>query len=244
MKKLVLIALLLVAGYLKAQPPIYDDLRILYADGNYDKLVRAASGYNERDKTKGDALPYLWLGRGLYKIQASNNSEEQYKNAYKDAIGAVGRSIKLDKSGDLQEEYKEFYDEFKLSLVDRIKNDLSGGTANDYKKASAWVVKYYKLDMQSIGAKYLEGACKFRNNDKGGATAAWKDADAKFSKVTSIDGWSEADVELLKQGIIHSVDCLVSIKQGEKAKTMLGKAKQWYEDDEEFMAKYDAIVNK
>jgi len=245
MKKLVLITLLLVAGLVKAQPPVYDDLRILYADGNYEKLVRASAGYNDRDKTKSDALPYLWLGRGLYKIDIGGEGGEEFKNAYKDAISAVGKSIKLDKSGDLQDEYKEFYQEFKMTVLERIKNDLASEkpTPAEYKKASAWIGKYYKLVPNSVGAKYLDGAAKFRNNDKGGATAAWKEADTKFATVTSIDGWDPADVELLKLGIIHSVDCMVSIKQTEKAKALLGKVKQWYEEDEEFMKKYDAIVN-
>lgn len=245
MKKLVLIPLLLVAGFVKAQPPIYNDLRILYADGNYEKLVRVASGYTDKEKTKTDALPYLWLGRGLYKIDISNSGDEQYKTAYKDAVAAIGKSIKMDKTGEVQAEYKEFFDQFKTSLVERVKNEVSSEkpTPAEYKKAMGWATKYYKLDPNSVGAKYFEGACKFKNNDKGGATALWKDAETRFNKITTIEDWSPADKEMLKLGVVHAADCMVAVKQADKAKAMLGKVKQWYEDDEEFMAKYDAIVN-
>lgn len=240
MKKLVLVTVLLIAGFVRAQSPTYDDLRILYADGNYDKLIKSSESYTQKDKSKADALPYLWLGRGLYKVSQSGNDEEKYKNAYKDAIGAIGKAIKLDKGGDVQREYAEFFEEFKMSMVEMINNDMS---IPDYKKASSWVLKYYKLDPTSLGAKYLEGACKFRNADKGGANACWKDAEKRLSSISSIDDWSKADRELLKQGVMQTADCYVSTKQTDKAKALLGKVAQWYEDDEEFRTKYDQIVN-
>jgi hypothetical protein len=240
MKKLFLATVLMIGGYVSAQAPGYDDLRILYADGNYDKLIKSADSYTQKEKTKADALPYLWLGRGLYKMSQSGTTDEKYKNAYKDAIGAIGKCIKQDKSGDVQREYTEFFEEFKMSMVELIDNDLS---VPDYKKASSWVIKYYKLDPNSIGAKFLEGACKYRNADKGGANAAWKETDKKLAALTSIEDMGKADRELLKMGILQTVDCYMASKQVDKAKTLLGKVAQWFEEDEEFKAKYDEIVN-
>jgi hypothetical protein len=240
MKKLVLATALLIAGFVNAQGPTYDDLRILYADGNYEKLVKSSESYTQKDKSKTDALPFMWLARGLYKISQSGAADEKYKNAYKDAIGAVGKCMKLDKAGDVQREYVEFFDEFKMSLVEMIANDVS---VPDYKKASSWVLKYYKLDANSIGAKLMEGACKFRNADKGGANACWKETDKKIAALETIENWSPADVQLFKMGVIQTAECYVSSRQVDKAKTLLGKVAQWFEEDEEFKAKYDEIVN-
>lgn len=240
MKKLFLATVLMIGGYVSAQAPGYDDLRILYADGNYDKLIKSADSYTQKEKTKADPLPYLWLGRGLYKMSQSGTTDDKYKNAYKDAIGAIGKCIKQDKSGDVQREYAEFFEEFKMSMVELIDNDLS---VPDYKKASSWVIKYYKLDPNSIGAKFLEGACKFRNADKGGANAAWKETDKKLAALSSIEDMGKADRELLKMGILQTVDCYMASKQIDKAKTLLGKVAQWFEEDEEFKAKYDEVVN-
>ncbi|MDH4474614.1 MAG: hypothetical protein QE487_18565 [Fluviicola sp.] len=240
MKKLVLATALLIAGFVNAQGPSYDDLRILYADGNYDKLVKSSESYTQKDKSKTDALPYMWLARGLYKISQSGAADEKYKNAYKEAIAAVGKCMKMDKGGDVQREYSEFFEEFKMSLVEVISNDLS---VPDYKKASSWVLKYYKLDPTSLGGKLLEGACKFRNADKGGANACWKETDKKIAALASIEDWSPADKQLFKMGIIQTADCYVTSRQVDKAKTLLGKVAQYFEEDEEFKAKYDEIVN-
>lgn len=240
MKKLVLITILFIAGFVRAQAPTYDDLRILYADGNYDKLIKVSSSYSTHDKTKNDPLAHLWLARGLYKMSLSGNSEEKYKNAYKEAVAALGKCIKLDKVGDVQREYEEFIQEFKMSLIEVIANDIA---TPDFKKANSWVLKYYKLDPNSLGAKYLEAACKFRNGDKGGANTTWKEAEKKLVALETIDEWSKADIALFKMGILQSAECYVASRQVDKAKTLLGKVAQWFEEDEEFKAKYDEIVN-
>jgi len=238
MKKLILLLALIVTGIANAQPPTYDDLRILYADGNYEKLAKVADKYCNNDKTKNDPLVHMWLGKALYKISLVGSEDENFKNAFKDAIGSVGKSIKLDKEGTCQSENEEFYNEFKNSMVEMISNEMANP-----KKASSWVLKYYKISPNSIGAKYLEGACKYLDADKGGANTAWKDADAKLAKVTDFESWPKAEKDLLKMGVIATADCYVKGRQVEKAKALLGKVAQWFENDEDFKAKYEEIVN-
>ncbi|WP_300663579.1 hypothetical protein [Fluviicola sp.] len=240
MRKLVLIGALLTTKLLVAQAPEYNDLRILYADGDYEKLVRASEKYVLSDKTKSDALPHMWMARGLYKVSLSGSADEKYKNAYKEAIGEVGKSIKYDKSGDVQTEYAEFFDEFKNSLVEMIRNEIE---VPDYKKAATWVLKYFKINMTSIGAKYLDGVCKYRNSDKGGANTAWKEAETLLKSVSDIDSWSKAEKDLLMMGVIQTAECYISSKQVDKAKAVMSKVAQWYEGNEDFKTKYDEIVN-
>lgn len=240
MKKLVLIGALLTTKLLVAQAPEYNDLRILYADGDYEKLVRASEKYTMNDKTKSDALPHMWMGRGLYKVSLSGSDDEKYKNAYKEAIGEVGKSIKYDKDGSVQSEYAEFYDQFKNSLVETIRNEIE---APDYKKAATWIMKYYKINISSIGAKYLDGVCKYRNADKGGANTMWKEAETMLKSVSDISSWDQAEKDMLMMGVIQTAECYLSAKQTDKAKAVMGKVAQWYENNEDFKAKYDQIVN-
>ncbi len=240
MKKLIFGAALLCVSVIKAQAPDYNDLNILFADEKYEKLVGSSEKYTTSDKTKTDPLPYLWMARGLYKISLSGTDNEKFKNAYKDAVGVISKCIKYDKDQKVQAEYEEFFTEFKNSLVEMISNDLGAG---DYAKASSWVLKYYKLNPKSIGGKLIDGACKFRKSDKGGANINWKEADALLKATTGIEDWSEAEKNLLKMGIFQTVDCYTSSKQTEKAKVLLGKVAQWFEGDAEFKEKYDAVVN-
>jgi hypothetical protein len=241
MKKLIgLVLLLLSATTINAQAPNYDDLKILYADGNYEKLVKVAENYTLKDDLKKDPMPFIWLGKGLYKISLSGTDEEKFKNAYKDAIAAVSKSLKNDKDNTALTDHQEFIDEFQMSMVTRIDNDLA---ANDFNKASGWVIKYYKVTKNPVGAKFLDGASKYRKSDKGGANTAWKEADLMLKDITSIEDWSDADRQMLKLGALQTAECYLASKQKEKAKALLNKVAQWYEEDESFKAKYDEIVN-
>lgn len=238
MKKLLALTLLLITALAgNAQPPGYDDLRILYADENYEKLVKVAENYTGKEDLSKDALPHMWMARGLYKISESGEADEKFKTAFKDACGALGKCVKLDVDHSVRDQYAEFFDQFKNALLERITNDMS--QPNGHKKASAWVLKYYKLEPASPGAKFMDGVCKFRNADKGGANTCWKEADVIISKTASIEGWSPADKELLKQGVVQTVTCWGEMRQGEKAKALLNKVAPWFEGDEEFKAVYD-----
>lgn len=241
MKKLIgLVLLLLSATTINAQAPNYDDLKILYADGNYEKLVKVAENYSLKEDLKKDPMPFIWLAKGLYKISLSGTDEEKFKNAYKDAIAAVSKALKNDKDNSALTDHQEFIDEFQMSMVTRIDNDLA---ANDFNKASGWVIKYYKVTKNPVGAKFLDGASKYRKSDKGGANTAWKEADLMLKDITSIDDWSDADKQILKLGALQTAECYLASKQKEKAKALLNKVAQWYEEDESFKAKYDEIVN-
>lgn len=241
MKKTIALLLFIVTGLsLNAQAPNYDDLKILYADGNYEKLVKSAENYTLKDDLKKDPIPFIWLAKGLYKISLSGTDNEKFKNAYKDATAALSKALKNDKDGTKLIDHVEFVNEFQLSMVTIIENDLS---AKDYNKAGGWVLKYYKITKNPVGAKFLDGASKYRKADKGGANTAWKEADAMLTKITSIDDWSEADKKILQMGVLQTAECYLASKQREKAKTLLNKVAQWFEDDAEFKEKYDEIVN-
>jgi hypothetical protein len=241
MKRIIGLFILLMSNFLaQAQAPGFDDLKILYADANYEKLVKVAENYTLKDELKKDPIPFVWLAKGLYKISLSGSEDEKYKTAYKDAIAAVGKAIKNDKDGSLLTEYQEFIDEFQLSLVEMINNDL---TAKDYNKASGWVIKYYKITRNPVGAKYLDGAAKYRKSDKGGANTLWKEAETLLTGITSIEEWSEADKTILKVGVLQTAECYIAGKQVEKAKSILNKIAQWYEEDEDFKTKYDELIN-
>lgn len=226
--------------YLNAQPPVYDDLLILYADQNYEKLIKECLKYAEKDESKNDAMVFLYLSKAYYRISSVADRDEEYKNAYKETFGAIGKFIKKDKGGTMYEENIEFFTEVKKSLLEAIVNELE---AKDYRKASGWATKVYKIVPTDIGAKFLEGACKYRLADKGGANALWKEGDKLLTAMTTTEKMTKEDKELLKIGVFETAQCYIDMRQPEKAKTLLGKVAQWFENDTAFKAKYDEIVN-
>lgn len=236
------VGILLLAQSAVAQSD-YDDLKILYADENYEKLVKEAEKYTENDKTKYDPVPYFWAAKGLYKISLSGTDDENFKNAYKDGINFLSKGIKYDlkkNDGQALEEFGEFVDEYQLSLYTRINNEMS---AEAYKKAYSWVMKYKKITEQMAGVEFVIGACKYRDGDRTTARNSWTEGERLLKEVTDMDSWSEADRNLLKMGILQSARVYKDTQQKDKAKEILNKAAQWFEEDEDWKTEYDDIVN-
>lgn len=241
MKKLIAIFYLMSMVFqANAQPPTFDDLLILFADGNYPKLIKETAKYAEKDDAKNFPEVFYWMAKAQYKISFIADRNEDYKNAFKDCFGSISKCIKKDKSGTFYKEHREFFSDVKKTLVEMIKNDLE---AKDYRKAAGWIQKAYKINPTDMAAKYLEGACKFRVQDKGGANALWKESEKLLAATKSIDDWMDEDKELFKISMFETAECYIAMRQPEKARDLLGKVAQWYEGDEDFKAKYDAIVN-
>jgi outer membrane protein assembly factor BamD (BamD/ComL family) len=238
MKNLLLIATFFVGKILLAQAPNYDNLKILYADEDFEKLVSKCERYMRKDKTKKDPIPYMWGAKGLYKISVSGNDDPEYKNAFKEAMGVMSKSIKYDTDGACRAEHADFYNEFLLSSVELIVNEAGTG---DFRKAYSWNLKYSKITDQMGGTKYMEAACKFMKSDKGGANSAWKEAEAALEGVESINDWMDADKKMLMYGVIYTADCYLKSRQNDKAKALMDRFAPWFSDYEVFKSKQKEI---
>jgi len=223
-----------------AQPPLYDDLLIYYADGDYEKLVAKAEKYIDNDKTKNDALPYLYASKGNFEMSKDQKYDEDYPKAVNNSISMAGKAIKKDKDGSMYADHMAYYTELKSFVVEEIQNMVDG---QDYSRLRGTVMKLQRLDPADIGSQFLLGACQYQIKDKGSAKITIKEAQAKLDEVTSVDDWREVDFEMMRIGILEYAGYLVQARQCQKAEEILNKVKQWFEEDETFMSKYDEIVN-
>jgi hypothetical protein len=242
MKKLIAIVGLFIYTGSSAfsQAPEYNDLIILYADGNYEKLIREADKYTTKDANKKDALPYLWLSKGLYAISQVGDRDAMYKNAFKESIGALGKFRKKDKDGTIYAENLEYVEEVKKAVLEGAYNEVDAKT---YRKAIPLLMSYYKIMPDDLGGKYLEAACKYRENDKSGANYIWKDTEKRLAAMTSLDGLTDVDKKLLKRGVLETAACYKDGKQLEKASNVLNKIAPFYEGDEDFKTRSNEILN-
>lgn len=237
---------LLYAGLSFAQPPVYDDLKILYADADYEKLVKKAESYTLKDNTSKDVLPYIWLAKGLYKISLSDVTDEKFKNAYKDALKYMGKGMKYDaKYNEMMTiaEHEEFLHELQTSLQQRVEQEIATGDVGGFKKGFSWALKYDKITTNNVCVKYVSGACKYNSGDKPGARRDWQDGEKMLEEVSSIEDWSEADKNMLKMGVLHTAKAMMEANQKDSARALLGKVAQWFENDSDWQVRYDEIVN-
>lgn len=247
MKKLVLFLLIISSTFkLTAQSPDYDDLKVLYASKEYEKLVRKGIGYTEKESTKKEVLPYMWVSKGLYKISKSDNTDEKYKDAYKDAINYLGKALKNAEKYDGQnyiDDHADFVEELRNDMFISISDDISMDEQVGYKKAFGNAMKYQKIMNSPVPINFIIGVCRFNTKDRSGASKAWRVAVDSLETIDNIDSWGAAEKSMLKIGVAHTVKAYKSINQDELATKLLGKMAQWFEGDSEWDDLYDNIVN-
>lgn len=223
-----------------AQPPAYDDLLIYYADGDYEKLLKKAEQYTLNDKTKADALPFLFLAKANFDMSKDAVWLEKYPKAFGDAISYAGTCIKKDKDGSVYSENIKFFTDLKTALVEELKNLVETGS---YNKVAGAISKLHRIAKEDVGSYFLKTAAEYNTGDKGTAKITQKDAYARLAKVNSVEDWRPVDLEMLKLGVIEFSKTMIKLNQKPKAVELLGSVKQWFEKDEEFMAFYNEVVN-
>lgn len=217
-----------------------DELLILKADRNWEKLIRTAEKYTTSNKTKNEPIAYYYMAYGLYNISFIGDRPEDYKNAYKDALTTVGKMQRKDADGAVQKEYEDFFVELKMSLLEIIRNEFDAG---EYRRAFGWVMKIYKFGRDNISGKFLEGACRYRNTDKATARTKWKEGAELISQIESPKEFDKADLEMIKFALYEAAKCQKEGRQIEDAKEIMNYGAQWFEEDENWQRYYDEIVN-
>jgi hypothetical protein len=220
----------------------YDDLRIMFVDENYEKLLKTAEQYTMKDKSKDDAEPYLWLARGLYAMSKNENytNQEKYKKALNDSFTWLGKYYKKDKSLSLYNDHRDFFVEIKTTLYEMIETDISAG---NYAKALGNISKIPKVSPCNFGQDYLAGACNFMKGDKTGARDNWKKADGLLKDTTDemINGWEKPDKMMLALGMVETAKCYVKSKKPELARDLLSKGVKWFDDFDFYMDYYNEV---
>ena len=239
MKKLISLSLSMITGlFLIAQD--YDDLLMLKADQNWEKLIISAEKYTLKDATKNDAVPYYYMAYGLYKISFVGDRKEEFKNAFKNALGVIGKMDRKDPDKEVFNKYQDFFEEIKGTLFEMIRNDIE---ADDYRRSFGWVMNMYKFNRDDIGAKFLDGTCRYRNGDKATARTKWNEGKDLIGALGSIDELLEIDREIIKFALYESAKCQLDARQPADAKAIMNLGAQWFEEDDDWKEYYDKIVN-
>lgn len=231
MKKytLILICLFGFAVFSKAQPPKYDDLVILLADGKYEKLIDQSLRYNDKSSTTQDPFPYLMLAKGYYQMSLKGDRSEEYKNAFKMSVNAIRKFIRKDKGGEMVAEHSEFIEQVKATAAEALINEYE---TEDFRKVRSSASVYNKVSPENEGANFINAASSFMQKDASSANFIWKDAIPNFLKMEDLGTDSPSDIKVYKAGIIATAKCLIQARQMDKARSILEKGAELIQEED------------
>lgn len=256
MKKIVFLVLTLASVFTAAaQRPDYQDLNIYFADGDYEKLISKAEKYTQDDDCRKDALPYLYLSKANFEISKGGDQDlaEEFPRAYKDAIKYASKAIqKDDEARTVYFAHLGHFTALKNAVHEEIINLVA---AEEYGRLLGSIPLMEKLEPGDVGTAFLKAVAKYHRGDKSGFKIEQKAAQELFEKMdtgylvlkdddTVEEGdKKKIDREVFKFGMIQYAKLLVEMEEVSEARSVLGKIKQLYEKDENFMSEYNKIVN-
>ncbi len=239
MRSLLLAAVSTLFLAVQAQKQPYEDLLVKYVDEKYEDCLAKAQAYTEKESSKKDPLPFLYMSMSLYEMSKIEKyrAMEEYKKSDRDAVKFAEKYRKKDKNKEFFDNYADYWSNL---------NEMAGGAGlNDYEsnafsKAKQWfdgMTGYYP---ENPGPWLMLGLSLLKSNmAKEGELAI-----AKFQPALDAAGGigmlPDDQKKLVKAALIHYAAYLDGEGNKGKAKEMLELGKEFFMDDAEFKGAYES----
>lgn len=222
----------------------FEDLKALYVDGKYDKLVEKAEKATQKEKTMNEPLPYLYMAKGLFKISQDERFKnmDQYKNSEVDAINKFIAYKKKDKGNIYKDIADPFLTEVKTQVYEEARNFYG---VKNYKKAASLIKKIIKIEPDNIGCLLLQGLCEYGVKNKTEGKKLVESAVKNIKNIQSIEDMSKEDQDMMKFGLMEYTNFLIELKDFTGAKSAITLGFQYFKGDEhkDYEDLYNKIVN-
>lgn len=218
----------------------YDDLLEFIVDEKYEKCLYKALKYTEDDDTRKDPLPYAYMSLAYFRIHQSDDPklQEDYPNAYKDAMKYIRKFVKKDGEGAYLAEFEEFMSELRLETIAIAEREMD---EEKYIRSKRYWKYLTDMDEKDPGAWLAYAHSLWMNNSKRDAENAWEVA-RNLIKDSCCDNLTDDQLSLLKMGVIMNAEMLDEMGERSKAKEWLTLTESYFEDDPEFSVTYRTIV--
>lgn len=222
-----------------AQDDEFEDLRILYMDGEYEKLIRKSEKYTEKDDTRKDASPYLFLSKAYYEISMDEKYHEDYRpdRAFRDALKWAKKYRRRDPEGALFEENDLYFRELKESAFRSAGAQLA---EEKYSRARRFYDAIADFDPEDPGAWLMLGYCQMQERNRREAEMSFQEA-GKVMAGRDLSTLNSVEKDIFLQGVMKYSDYLVTESMRDSARTTLEMAIPALEGDPEFDAAYQKL---
>jgi len=235
---------------LKAQD--YMDLLLLFVDEKYDICFHKAMKYTTKDKTKKDALPYLYVAMSSLEMSQDHKYTNMYPKAYKTAISFTGKYRRKDKEYEFKQDAEEFIEKIKFIIVEDIENLISEKTESNFMKAASFTSKICKMDPNDNGAKLLHAYLCYVTKNKSTGKELYKTSIEYINNIQddkfAFSNMTESQQYFLRLGIMEYAN--YKRKKPSMAMLVIELGKKFFyidrndcllEDNSDFKALYDEL---
>jgi len=220
---------------LSAQEKEYEDLWVLYIDEDYEKLVNKATSLTENDKTRKEAMPYLFVSMGNYEMSKDEKYAEDYPKAFKDACKYASRWRKKDKEDTYVYDNKDYISELREGAMGEAEGYLEDGS---YSKAKSYYKYMTEFGPEDPGSWLVYALVQKKLNDFGGNAESMAAFEELMGNVSKLD---KVSMRLLKYALIRYSEDLYRDGKKSDAKALISKGKDHFADDNEFKIVFEDL---
>ncbi len=238
MKKLLLFVFLL--GSLKSFAQTdYPDLLAMFVDEKYEKCLYKAEKYTLNEKTKKDALPYLFMSRCYFEMSKRDEFKEKFPTAGKDCYKYASKYASKDKNKTFYAEHEDYFTELRSTAISEAEVMLD---AMKYTKSKTLYDNLIDWDANDAGAWIMLGVSFQGAKQKKEAENAYTTAKKLLTdKTCSVEVKGQKD--LLKNALIYYAEKLYNEGNTAGAKEWLDLGKEWFMDNKEYQVTYSQYAN-
>lgn len=237
-----MLVLALAAPNISAQEVEYDDLLILYVDGNYEKLISKAEKYTDDSDTRRDPRPFLYISMAYFEISKNEELSEDYPKAFRDALKYASKFSKKDKENEYFREHRDYLDELRSEAMREADLFMADNDVRGMSQA-ARIYKYLvDIDPNDVGSVMMYSAVLYKINRRGEADLLMRELGPKLTDI-DFDDMSPDQQEMLKFGMIHYSNYLKDQGMADSARVTMNLGHPYFKDDNEFRLSYEEIQN-
>ena len=229
---------LFIGGIVKAQDDEFQDLRVLYMDQKYEKLISKAEAYVNKDKTRKNPEPYLYLSKAYFEISQLEEYSKKYpsEKAFREAMKWATKYRRKDREGEIYEDNDFYFNELKKAVIEEAAGLMSD---EKYSRAKRYYSSITTFDPDDPGAWLMLGYSQVKMRAMMEAKVALEEAGRVMHRV-DMTKLNSVERKLLLDGVLGYSDFLLEQGMRDSARTTLDLAKPALEGDTEF----DMYINR
>jgi hypothetical protein len=225
---ILLVAITAYSSSLTAQEKEYEDLWVLYIDEDYEKLLKKAESITDDEKTRKEAMPYLFVSMANFEMSKDEKYAEDYPKAFKDACKYASRWRKKDKEAVTVYDNKDFIAELREKASEEAEGYVEDGS---FSKAKSYYKYMSEFDTTDPGSMLMYAFVRKKLNDFSGAQESLASFEEMMSSLGKRDSGS---MRLLKYALIRYSEDLYREGNKSEAKAMIAMGKDLFADDKEY----------
>lgn len=233
MKKLfTLFAITCFLGFpaLQAQEDEYKDLLFLIIDGDLEKALNKAEKITEKDKTRREPVPYIYLSMAYFEISKREDMREDYPRAFRDAIKNASKFARYDKENEYSAEFENYLSELKLEIMREARYYYE---QENWRRSITYSKYITRIDPNDLAALLMKGVAEVKSRNEYQAKTTFEEATTVLESSAPANLKNDESAQL-RYSIMEYAKLMKESGTKSNAEPFLAFGEDAFSDDAEF----------